>query len=107
MAKGFGKNYFSLASIQASSAKVKLEAAKSRCQMLTITYHDSHEEEEESPPDEITLLALPLAKRCNCIFNQKCRLALKNSKFRGKPKCNCRHLSHRKTGISPPPSLYQ
>ncbi len=105
MAKGFGKNYFSLASIQASACKVKLEAAKSRCEILATYYHDSQEEQEESPPDEILLLTLPLSKRCNCVFNQKCRLALKNSKLRGKPKCNCRHLSHRKTGISPPSFL--
>ncbi len=102
LAKGFGKNYFTLAAIQASSVQVTLSSSHARVQSLSLIYHDSQEEEEESPPDALLLLALPVAKQCNCVFNQKCRLALKNAKHRGQPQCNCKHLSHRKTGISPP-----
>jgi hypothetical protein len=103
IAKGFAKNYFTLAAIQASSAEVTLSSSQARVASLSLIYHDKDDKEEEDPPpDGILLLALPVAKQCNCIFNQKCRLTLKRTKFRGQPQCNCRHLSHRKTGISPP-----
>lgn len=103
MIKGFGKNYFTLASIQATTTHVTLNAFHKRIKALTFLYHDREDEaKEEAPPDTTLLLALPVAKQCNCVFNQKCRLALKRTKLHGRPKCNCKHLSHRKTGISPP-----
>jgi len=105
--KGFGKNYFSLAAIQAYVAEVVTQATQTRnTPHIQACHHDNTQEDEEAPPDSALLLqAIPLAKRCNCIFNQRCRLVLKCAKLRGTPKCNCRHLSHRKTGISPPHSF--
>ena len=105
-AKGFGKNYFSLQAIQAQVSQMILDSIHSRVSSIAVFYPDGEDDLCEDPPDLDLLLAeaslLPVAKRCNCVFNQKCRLTLKNAKLRGTPKCNCKHLNHRKTGIAPP-----
>ena len=102
--KGFGKNYFTLQAIQATVNEAILSAKKSTISQKAIYYCDSNESDDPPDLDELleVLPDLPVSKRCNCVFNQKCRLTLKRAKLRGKPKCNCKHLNHRKTGIAPP-----
>ncbi len=104
--KGFGKNYFRLSAIQAQVNKMILDAKEVSISAKAIFFPENVDDICDDPPDLDILLTeslnLPVAKRCNCIFNQKCRLTLKNCKLRGKPKCNCKHLNHRKTGIAPP-----
>lgn len=66
--KGFGKNYFTLRAITATSNQVTLHAITSRVESFHLFHFlgdDSKEELEEDPPDALALLEVS-SKPCHC-----------------------------------------
>ncbi|MDY0195544.1 MAG: hypothetical protein WC253_01660 [Sulfurovaceae bacterium] len=107
--RGFGKRYFTLASILAYTVFVKLQ--KSRVQISSICHayfsNDLNEEEDPPPLSQIQcLLLLQNPTLCNCIFTRIAKQALLSAKKR--KKCNCRNLyfSFRRSGTHPPLSFH-
>jgi len=107
--RGFGKRYFSLASIQAHSVQVTLDKVCTVSKSLgyfSSTY-DENEDDEDPPPltDTVCLfLNLQGSKpcHCNCYFNKKSKLALCASKKIKKCQCHSKCFSFRRSGIHPP-----
>jgi hypothetical protein len=79
--KGFGKNYFTLRAITATSNQVTLNANISRVQSFHMLQFSSNELEAESEEEELaaTLCTLSLSSKpchCNCYFFKKTRKTL-------------------------------
>jgi len=106
--KGFGKTYFTFASILAYSVQNKLQAQVSSIHSLfkTITQKES-QEEEESPPDELLTFLYPTLQsikpcHCDCFFRRKTQLAM--HLFHYIPRCPyyTTYFAFRRTGVHPP-----
>lgn len=106
--KGFGKRYFTFASILAHTVQIKLEnqiiIVKKTLQIRT-----SKEEEEsieEDPPE--LLLCSPFIQNfnkpchCDCFYKKKTKLAI--SLFKFIPRCPyyTTYFAFRRTGVHPP-----
>lgn len=79
--KGFGKNYFTLRAITATSNQVTLNANTSRVQSFHMLQFSNDELEAELEEEELaaTLCALELSSKpchCNCYFFKKTRKTL-------------------------------
>jgi hypothetical protein len=79
--KGFGKNYFTLRAITATSNQVTLNANTSRVQSFHMLNFKSDELEAELEEEELaaTLCTLELSSKpchCNCYFFKKTRKTL-------------------------------
>lgn len=79
--KGFGKNYFTLRAITATSNQVTLNANTSRVQSFHMLNFQSDELEAELEEEELaaTLCTLSLSSKpchCNCYFFKKTRKTL-------------------------------
>ncbi len=102
---GFGKNYFTLAAIQAYSAqavRLRAERAFLDVSLGVRRFADRADEEEQPPPDTpvcsfSSLNANPC--HCNCFFRRRAWLLLHLSRLRKRPACRCRYT---KTGLAPP-----
>lgn len=73
--KGFGRNYFTLAAIQATVVQHRLDATSVRVQASHLIHTDwQQEENEEEELDELlcsSIFSLPShAGHCNCFYNR-------------------------------------
>lgn len=106
--KGFGKNYFTFASILAYSVQSKLQNLEIKAKsILHKKYSNENSEvDEEAPPlEELTLnLQANFNKpcHCDCVFRRKTQLAI--TLFRFIPRCPyyCTFFAFRRTGVHPP-----
>lgn len=105
--KGFGKKYFTLASILAHSVEVKLQSViiKSAHFFKFDFESDDEELDENDPPPDVCLSSLILGLKpchCNCYYNKKARLSLKIHLFI--PRCPYynTYFAFRRTGVHPP-----
>ncbi|WP_198305074.1 hypothetical protein [Arcobacter vandammei] len=111
--KGFGKKYFSLASIQAHSSAVKLHKTASACKSLIISnLKISNEDKEEAPPLDELLLSVCTVQtnkpcHCDCFFGRKTALAVKLFKFIPRCPFYCTFFAFRRTGVHPPQIQFQ
>ena len=104
--RGFGKNYFTLAAIQAYSVAVYLHAREGVF-LSAVTLFALHDEQEDDPPEEplpcgcadkgVEQGAKPC--HCNCFFRRLAWLLLHLSELLKRPPCRCRYT---KTGLAPP-----
>lgn len=106
---GFGKRYFSLASIQAHSVQVTLDKVCTVSKSLRYsTFAHDKDKEDEDPPliveTNCLFLNIQASKpcHCNCYFNKKSKLALCASKKIKKCQCHSKCFSFRRSGIHPP-----
>lgn len=82
--KGFGKNYFTLAAIQAT---VSQETMQSQCSAMQASYHVSHYDEEDLEEEHEQELFLSLiqesskASHCSCFCSALSRQTIKNQSF--------------------------
>jgi hypothetical protein len=107
--RGFGKNYFTLAAIQATSGAATLH--RRRCALFSTAsalYLRPCEKEEDPPPEEVPLCTCGDAGErdrsrpchCNRFFRRLAWLLLHLSELHKRPPCRCRYT---KTGLAPPP----
>lgn len=105
--RGFGKNYFTLASILAYSVAPRLHAQSTV--FGTLEYHSvSYDQsEEESHPDQELLLTNSTLQQnkachCNCFFRKIIRLILLLNHFI--PRCAYydKYFAFRRSGSHPP-----
>ncbi len=104
--KGFGKKYFTFASILAHSVQVKLESQVTIAKK-TLQYRLSKEIDEldEDPPELILSTTSIVSNKpchCDCLFKLKTKLTV--SLFKFIPRCpyytTC--FAFRRTGVHPP-----
>ena len=106
--KGFGKNYFTLAAIQAYSSSACVHAAATAARVHIRICAPEAEGDLESPPSECDDLLLaeqqpePSRRPCHCnrFFRRRTGLVARRIRFRTPPFCRCRKT---KSGIAPPP----
>ncbi len=108
--KGFGKKYFTFASILAHSTMLSIESQVSKVLSLgekTMKYGDDEkEEEQELPPDillqTVTRFQTKSSCYCNCLFKLKTKLAIHI--FHYIPRCPyyTTYFAFRRTGVHPP-----
>ena len=102
--KGFGKNYFTLRAITATTNQVTLNAVCSRVQTFHMNNFYSDELEAECEDEELaaTLGTLELSLKpchCNCFYKRRTRKAIKlHPKQKSKPQI----FVTLNTSISPP-----
>ncbi|WP_456382212.1 hypothetical protein [Hydrogenimonas sp.] len=105
--RGFGKNYFTLAAIQAYSTGVRLHAVDTAFSASPVTAYALADMQEEDPP-EVPMPCTCADKgveqgakpcHCNCFFRRLAWLLLHLSELRKRPPCRCRYT---KTGLAPP-----
>ncbi len=103
--KGFGKKYFSLASIQAHTTQIVIDkTATINENHIFIKPKSNFKIEDNDPPCDLEQLLIQPIKpsHCNCYFNKKTKLALLQSKTLKKCNCHNRYFSFRRTGTHPP-----
>ena len=105
--RGFGKNYFTLASIQAHSSASTLHA---QLCSFAFSIHSTYKEdskEEDPPPLEDELLPLPLEEnkkpcRCSALFTQLSRLMVLLNHYIPRCPYYTTYFAFRRTGVHPP-----
>jgi hypothetical protein len=102
--KGFGKNYFTLRAITATSNQVTLNANASRVQSFHMLNFQSDELEAELEEEELaaTLCPLELSSKpchCNCYYFRRTKKTLKLYYFQ---KLNPNYFKNLNNAISPP-----
>lgn len=103
--KGFGKNYFSLSAITATTNHVTMHAQTSRTQQFHTIHHSSEELEALAEDEELTTLlanTLELSLKpchCNCYFNKRTKKAIK---LHPKQKFQPHIFVSLNTSVSPP-----
>ena len=105
--KGFGKRYFTLASILAYSAEKKLQSQTVKIASLFTQRLLSEEddlEENDLPSDLLTSLRTLNAKpcHCNCYYRLKTRIILKINHFIPRCPYYTTWFAFRRTGVHPP-----
>ncbi|MFY9084386.1 hypothetical protein [Aliarcobacter cryaerophilus] len=108
--KGFGKKYFTLASIQAYATQSKLHAKftalKTNLNEKLKISSNSDEEDELSRNIEENLLVCSLASNkpchCDCFFKKLTALAIKLFKFIPRCPYYTTYFAFRRTGVHPP-----
>ncbi|QKF80973.1 hypothetical protein [Halarcobacter ebronensis] len=106
--KGFGKKYFSFASILAHSVQIKIEnqITIAKKTLRYSTSKDIDELKEDDPPkllNSISVLTkLNKPYHCDCAFRKKTKLAV--SLFKFIPRCPyyTTYFAFRRTGVHPP-----
>lgn len=105
--KGFGKNYFTLSAILASSVEQKLQSQVSS--LFSLLHKNISQEEkeleEEEPPCELLLVTSTLKNKpchCNCFYKLKTRLALLSYHYIPRCPYYTTYFAFRRTGIHPP-----
>lgn len=104
---GFGKNYFTFASVLAYSIQTKLDAQISRTTPYTYKLDascDESEELEESPPNLTLQPCLVNSKpcHCDCFFKLKTKIALLINIFIPRCPYYTTYFAFRRTGVHPP-----
>ena len=108
MLRGFGKRYFTLASILAYSITPKLHAQKSSFTALTPNQNISEYDENDDPPQNSLLCIIaPLQQshkvcHCNSIFKKRIRLILLLNHFIPRCPFYTKYFAFRRTGVHPP-----
>ncbi len=103
--RGFGRNYFTLAAIQAYSSERTLNARQTFESILEHSKMFDSEEIDTSPPDELlsaeTITKEPESRpcHCNCFYKNRSKNALYLAFLHQAPLCRCRKT---KSGIAPP-----
>jgi len=106
--KGFGKNYFTLRAITATSNQVSLNANESRVQsfhMLNFSSDELDAELEEEEELAATLCTLELSLKpchCNCYYFKRTKKTLRLHPFQ---KLNLNYFKNLNNSISPPLSI--
>lgn len=106
--KGFGKNYFTFASILAHSVQSKMQnlIIKAEHTLFSNNSRECNEYDECDPPlEELTLcLQQNFSKpcHCNCLFKSKTQLAVTLFKFIPRCPYYCKFFAFRRTGVHPP-----
>lgn len=98
--RGFGKRYFTLASIQAHSVAPAQNALRICLETYATALQRDRESDEEAPLEAFVCFSTDKPCHCNCYFRRRTFLALR----RKTPSCNCncRFYSFRRTGVHPP-----
>ena len=110
MLRGFGKRYFTLASVLAHSVAPGLHAVTQQCRRRVRTRtseHEANETDEISPPLSLiesltTLLHDAKPCHCNCFFKRKARLILMLNHYIPRCPYYCTYFAFRRTGVHPP-----
>ncbi len=79
--KGFGKNYFTLAAIQATVSQVTMHSQTVIMQNALHVSFDEEDSLEEEPPEELLLSPIVInskAVHCSCYCSRYSRLIIKN-----------------------------
>jgi hypothetical protein len=105
--RGFGKNYFTLASILAYSVAPRLHAQTTLFNSLDHRSYSFDLDEEESPPDEELLLTNSTLQQnkachCNCFFRKIIRLILLLNHFIPRCPFYTKYFAFRRSGVHPP-----
>ena len=108
--KGFGKKYFTLASIQAYATQSKLHAKftalKTNINEKLKISSNSDEEDELSCDIEQSLLSCNIVNskpcHCDCFFKRKTALAVRLFQFIPRCPFYCTFFAFRRTGVHPP-----
>ena len=106
--KGFGKKYFTFASILAYSVETKLQnlAIKAKHTLQRKQSSENDEFDEEAPPLEENILCLQVSFNkpchCDCFFRRKTQLAITLFKFIPRCPFYCKFFAFRRTGVHPP-----
>ena len=105
--KGFGKRYFTLASILAYSIEKKLQNQTVQITSLFTQklLSENEEVDEDDPPSDIlnclrTLNAKPC--HCNCYYKLRTRIILKINHFIPRCPYYTTWFAFRRTGVHPP-----
>ncbi|WP_072679912.1 hypothetical protein [Arcobacter sp. LA11] len=106
--KGFGKNYFTFASIQAHAVQSKMQnlIIKAEHTLCNNNSRECAEYDESDPPlEELTLcLQQNFSKPCHCDCFFKIKTQLTVTLFKFIPRClyYCKFFAFRRTGVHPP-----
>ena len=108
MLRGFGKRYFTLASILAYSIAPRLHAQTTLFSSLAYRYNAIEiDDEEESPPNEELLFTTSVLQQnkachCNCFFKKRIRLILLLNHFIPRCPYYTKYFAFRRSGVHPP-----
>lgn len=100
--KGFGKNYFTLRAITATTNQVTLNAQASCVQSFHMLNFNADEQEAELEDDELCAALLELSAKpshCNCYYFKRTKKTLLLCKFQN---FNQNYFKNLKNKISPP-----
>ncbi len=106
--KGFGKKYFTFASVLAYTVENKLQKLTiiSKYAFNNKSSKQEDEFEENDPPlDNLTLCLTSAVNKpchCDCFFKSKTRLAVALFKFIPRCPYYCKFFAFRRTGVHPP-----
>ncbi|MBD3801108.1 MAG: hypothetical protein IE886_06665 [Campylobacterales bacterium] len=103
--RGFGKRYFTLASIQAHSVAPAQNALRVCLETYTTALQRDRESDEEPPEEPLEALACFANDKpchCDCYFRRRTSLTLRACRKKSACNCNCRFYSFRRTGVHPP-----
>lgn len=108
--KGFGKVYFTLASILAYAAEKHIQSTIVKIEYLlknNFTKEDSNLEEDD-PPLEISTICLVNSKPCHCNYFDRLKtiLTLKINHFIPRCPYYTTYFAFRRTGVHPPRITY-
>jgi hypothetical protein len=102
--KGFGRIYFTFASILAHTVQSNLESIMTKINYLPKTEFTIESLEEYEPPVDLLTLCVISQKpcHCNCFYKLKTYLSLKINLFIPRcPYCTT-YFAFRRTGVHPP-----
>ncbi len=100
--KGFGKNYFTLSAITATTNHITMQKENSRVQFFHQFVPFSELEDDESEPIEDELFLATTAAKCNCYYKKKTKKALSLHPSQKYPPLYFKALNN---SISPPKNL--
>lgn len=105
--RGFGKRYFTLASILAYSVAPRLHAQNTLFDSLTTLQNSCEKENDEDPPTEELLLTNSILQQnkachCNCFFKKLIRLILLLNHFIPRCPFYTKYFAFRRSGVHPP-----
>lgn len=104
--RGFGKNYFSFASMTAHSVAHKLENQNTVSGALCHLFTGMDSECDEKDPPELLLEAVVVQAskpcHCNCFFKRKTRLILLLNHYIPRCPFYCTYFAFRRSGVHPP-----
>lgn len=105
--KGFGKNYFTFASILAHSVESKMQnlLIKAEHTLYNKNFKENDECDEDDPPTEELILCLQEnSKPCHCNYLYKNITKLAVTLFKFIPRCPyyTTYFAFRRSGVHPP-----
>lgn len=105
--KGFGKSYFTLASILAHTVQRKIESQTIKIDHLlaNVTPKETTEVDENDPPAELLNLFLVTNAKpchCKCFYKLRTRIILKINHYIPRCPYYATWFAFRRTGVHPP-----